>query len=114
MVNMRKQAPPIAQEKEQVDISPSLVYLQGIDILDHQTSLKEVQIKTSFLLAVAGFLRPSNLNRISTSNSKVDSKGVLRLSTHSPKETRKGRRIIKSIYVKPLVTGGVVSSLCPV
>ncbi|KAI9310033.1 hypothetical protein BX666DRAFT_1837900, partial [Dichotomocladium elegans] len=57
------------------------------------------------------FLRPSDLHRISLADSQLDDHGRLRLVIVAPKETRRGRRIIKDSLIAPLPDD---ESLCPV
>ncbi|KAF7720368.1 hypothetical protein EC973_000341 [Apophysomyces ossiformis] len=60
---------------------------------------------------MAAFLRPSDLHRIQLQQSRVDEEDRLHLSIYAPKETRGGRRIIKTLIVHPLPSD---PSLCPV
>lgn len=87
------------QEKTYLDLQPTLVYLAFFST--GTISLLHLQKKkTAFLLAVTGFLHPSDLERIDKRQSQVITEsGKLRLVIKSSKETRKGRRIIKTVYI---------------
>ncbi|CEP12049.1 hypothetical protein [Parasitella parasitica] len=60
---MTKQAPPVSIHKPTIDISPALLFARSIASRP-TTSIKLLQQKLAFLLAVAAFLRPSDLARI--------------------------------------------------
>lgn len=60
---------------------------------------------------MAAFLRPSDLFSITLSKCPIDEFGRLTLCVEAPKESKKGRPIIKSLMVHPLPTE---DPLCPV
>ncbi|EIE80629.1 hypothetical protein G6F46_012721 [Rhizopus delemar] len=91
MDSLSRQAPPISIHREQVDMTPSLDYARSIPS-QSGTSVKLWQQKLAFLLAMAAFLRPSDLARIPFSSCEVrESDGCLKFQVVSPKETRKKR-----------------------
>ncbi|KAG1148991.1 hypothetical protein G6F37_011502 [Rhizopus arrhizus] len=99
--SLSRQAPPVSIHREQVDMTPSLDYACSIPS-QSGTSVKSLQQKLAFLLAMAAFLRPSNLARIPFSSCEVrESDGCLKFQVVYPKETRKKRRIIKPFTVHP-------------
>ncbi|KAG0883999.1 hypothetical protein G6F34_013399 [Rhizopus arrhizus] len=86
--SLSRQAPPISIHREQVDMTPSLDYARSIPS-QSGTSVKLLQQKLAFLLAMAAFLRPSDLARIPFSSCEVrESDGCLKFQVVSPKETR--------------------------
>ncbi|KAI9314653.1 hypothetical protein BX666DRAFT_1862215 [Dichotomocladium elegans] len=56
-------------------------------------------------------MRPSDLHRISLLHSRITEVGHLNLCVQAPKETRNGRRIIKTLVLHPLTRD---NGLCPV
>ena len=108
---LSSQAPPIAIHREQIDMNPSLAFARSIPSLS-TTSVKQLQQKLAFLLAMAAFLRPSDLARIPFESCKVrESDGCLTFVVHAPKEKRKKRRIIKPFTIHPHNSD---VELCPV
>ncbi|KAG0804514.1 hypothetical protein G6F57_014550 [Rhizopus arrhizus] len=109
--SLSRQAPPVSIHREQVDMTPSLDYARSIPS-QSGTSVKLLQQKLAFLLAMAAFLRPSDLARIPFSSCEVrESDGCLKFQVVSPKETCKKRRIIKPFTVHPHTRD---QELCPV
>ncbi|KAG2173026.1 hypothetical protein INT44_006999 [Umbelopsis vinacea] len=106
----RKSAPPRPMSKPVVDITPSLRFVAQIRS-STETSLADLNQKTDFLLAMAAFLRPSDLERISLPNSKLINQGDLQLTIVAPKELRAGRRITKTFVVRKNTD---FKQLCPV
>ncbi|KAI8880744.1 hypothetical protein K501DRAFT_335170 [Backusella circina FSU 941] len=79
---------------------------------DASTSLASLQGKLAFLLGVACFFRPSDLQRIPfTSVSMSSDLNSLSLEVHCPKEKRRGRRIIKTFQV---CAHTQLTALCPI
>ena len=102
-------APPIRKTKQRVVLARTIRHLQTMQS-SASTRLTKLSQKTSFLLAMAAFLRPSDVHRIHLTSATVDPwSGVLTFDIHTPKERRKGQRIIKTIAVQPRTT----SSFCP-
>ncbi|KAF1807773.1 hypothetical protein V8B55DRAFT_1319799 [Mucor lusitanicus] len=64
-------------------------------------SLEELTVKTAWLLAMVGFLRPSDLERIDLDQCTTSSANVLQLVIVAPKETRQGSRITKTVTIHP-------------
>ncbi|KAL0075897.1 hypothetical protein J3Q64DRAFT_1616549, partial [Phycomyces blakesleeanus] len=60
---------------------------------------------------MAAFLRPSDLHRVILSKRCINGQRRLHLVIEAPKETREGRRIIKSPIIHP---HGSNQALCPV
>ena len=108
---LTRDAPPRATTRPSLDITPTLRYLGSIPSAS-TTSLALLNQKTAFLLATAAFLRPSDLHRIQLSQCRVDDAGRLHLCVRSPKETRGGRRIIKTLVIHPFLDTSL--DLCPV
>jgi hypothetical protein len=99
--SIAKQAPPVFIHKSQVDLTPSMVYARSIPSC-FSTSISLLQQKLAFLLAMAAFLRPSDLARIPFDSCKVTpSDGCLHFKVVSPKERRKKRKIVKDFRVHP-------------
>ncbi|KAG0977719.1 hypothetical protein G6F28_012327 [Rhizopus arrhizus] len=99
--SIAKQAPPMSIHKPQVDLTPSMVYARSIPSC-FSTSVSLLQQKLAFLLAMAAFLRPSDLARIPFDSCKVTpSDGCLHFKVVSPKERRKKRKIVKDFRVHP-------------
>ncbi|CAO3657229.1 unnamed protein product [Mucor hiemalis] len=87
------QAPPIRIHRQTIDMQPTFKYLPGLD--NYSTSLASLQGKLAFLLGVACFFCPSDLQRIPLNTVRVSSDlSLLSLEVHCPKEKRRGRRII--------------------
>jgi hypothetical protein len=57
--------------------------------------------KLRCLLAVCGFMRPSDIKRTDLINSKILDSGALELKVLAPKEKRAGQSVIKSVYIQP-------------
>lgn len=112
MQHFKRTAPPKPITRPQVDIAPTLRYLNAIQS-DSQTTLAALNEKTAFLLAFAAFLRPSDLARIQLQECSVDDEDRLNLVILAPKELRSGsgRRIIKTLLIHPHPG---LPALCPV
>lgn len=106
----REEAPPVPIERPPVDLTPSFAFCRTIESSAH-SSLYNLAHKTVFLLAITGFLRPSDLHRINLQDSFVDGSRCLHLSVVAPKEKRNGRRIVKVVRIKPYPQD---ATLCPV
>lgn len=98
---------PLVRTK--IDITPTLSHLQTIRS-STSTDFKQLREKTAYLLAMAAFLRPSDLNRICRAMTKINDDS-LELHINGPKERRAGRPIVKTITI-PINT--INSELCPV
>lgn len=108
--SVAKQSPPVPIHKPQVDLTPSMIYARSI-VSSPSTSVSLLQKKLAFLLAMAAFLRPSDLARIPFDSCKVDpSDDCMHFKAASPKERRKKRRIIKDFRVHPHQD----KELCPI
>lgn len=108
--NFKKNGPPLSLTKPPVDLTLTLSFLAKIPS-NARTSLTALNQKTAFLLAMAAFLRPSDLFCIVLSQCVIDSQARLTLCIEAPKETRQGRPIIKSLTVHSLAAD---DPLCPV
>jgi hypothetical protein len=96
--------------KPRIDVSPTLRFLAQIPS-DTSAPLADLNKKTAFLLAMAAFLRPSDLERISLHHCSVTSQGDLIIKVIAPKELRAGRRIIKTLTIR---RNDNFKELCPV
>ncbi|KAG0780590.1 hypothetical protein G6F16_012240 [Rhizopus arrhizus] len=105
-----KQAPPVSIHRPTIDASPALAYARSI-ISRSSTDVKLLQQKLAFLLAMAAFLRPSDMARIPFTSCSISENGCLLLQVVAPKETRGKRRIIKPFSVHPHAED---LELCPV
>ena len=106
-----RQDPPTLIHRPTLDLSPALAFAQEIASRG-STTVYRLQIKLAFLLSMAAFLRPSDLERIPFGSCSVDrSTGALTFSVVAPKEKRKGRRIIKPYTIHPHRDN---PELCPV
>jgi len=108
--NFKKTGPPLPLTRPSVDLGLTLNFLAKIPS-NSQTSLKALNQKSAFLLAMAAFLRPSDLFRIVLSKCVIDEQARLTLCIEAPKETRQGRPVIKQLMIHPLSNG---DPLCPV
>ncbi|KAG1078995.1 hypothetical protein G6F42_023983 [Rhizopus arrhizus] len=84
--SMTKQAPPIPIHRPTIDISPALTFTRSIASRT-TTSIKPLQQKLVFLLAMAAFLRPSDLARIPYDSCSITDSGCLTFQVVAPKET---------------------------
>lgn len=82
------------------DIVPALQYIHFLGP-NEVMALDKLTIKTAWLLAVVGFLRPSDLARIDLDQTQVLTGNILRILVLAPKEKRKGCRITKPITIHP-------------
>jgi hypothetical protein len=110
MDSLASLAPPRLQYKPEVHISKSLKHLSGIRS-SVTTTLSALQPKTAFLLAMAAFLRPSDLHRLDFASCRINDQGVLFFNIVAPKERRKKQRIIKTLMAHP---NNNDATLCPV
>ncbi|GJJ74449.1 hypothetical protein EMPS_06807 [Entomortierella parvispora] len=83
-----------------VDVSPVLEFFTNLGPND---GLKDDLLvpKLCWLLAVCGFMRPSDIARIDLAHSQVLSSGALELQVLGPKEKRQNCPIIKSVFIHP-------------
>jgi hypothetical protein len=105
-----RQAPPVSIHRPTIDASPALAYARSIASRT-TTNIKLLQQKLVFLLAMAAFLRPSDLARIPFSACSISESNCLLLQVVAPKETRNKRRIIKPFTIYPHADD---VELCPV
>ncbi|KAI9277316.1 hypothetical protein BC943DRAFT_373959 [Umbelopsis sp. AD052] len=84
--------------KPRVDISPTLRFLARIPS-DTSAPLADLNKKAAFLLAMAAFLRPSDLECNSLHHCTMTSQGDIAIKVVAPKELRAGRRIIKVLAI---------------
>ncbi|KAG1469554.1 hypothetical protein G6F56_003192 [Rhizopus delemar] len=102
-------AEPIPIHRPTVDLTPTFTFLKRLDSVT--CSFRRLQQKTAFLLAMATFLRPSDLSRIDLTSMDIDpADSTLTFNIVAPKEKRKGQRIIKPVLVHPHTD----PHLCPV
>jgi hypothetical protein len=106
----KRTAPAKQLLKPTVDITPTLRFLAQMPS-DNSAPLADLNKKTAFLLAMAAFLRPSDLERISLQHCSVTSHGDLLIKVVAPKELRAGRRIVKSLSIRK---NDNFKELCPV
>ncbi|CEP18503.1 hypothetical protein [Parasitella parasitica] len=99
---MTRQAPPVPIHRPTIDISLALIFARSIASRS-TTSIKLLQQKLAFLLAMAAFLRPSDLARIPYVSCSITDGGCFNFNVVAPKETRNKRRIIKSFKIHPHV-----------
>ncbi|OAD79393.1 hypothetical protein PHYBLDRAFT_58443 [Phycomyces blakesleeanus NRRL 1555(-)] len=77
------------QHKTHMDLTPTLSFLASIPSLA-STSLAALAWKTVFLLAMAAFLRPSDLNCLQLTSAYLQTNtGALVFDLHAPKECRR-------------------------
>ncbi|KAI9271954.1 hypothetical protein BDA99DRAFT_433726 [Phascolomyces articulosus] len=95
-------------DKPHYDITP---IIQHITNLGSNTTMRPIDLtrKLCFLLAITGFLRPSDIERIDDNKTSINSRG-LRLIIAVPKEKRRRQPIEKVITIKT----HSITSLCPV
>ncbi|KAG2227564.1 hypothetical protein INT45_002249 [Circinella minor] len=95
-------------DKPQYDITP---VIQHIITLGNNATMRPIDLtrKLCFLLAITGFLRPSDIERIDDNKTSITSRG-LRLIIAVPKEKRRRQPIEKVITIKPHSN----QLLCPV
>ncbi|ORY90557.1 hypothetical protein BCR43DRAFT_447177 [Syncephalastrum racemosum] len=106
-----RDAPPRETSQPLIDLTPSINFVGSIDS-SPSTPLSLLNRKAAFLLAMAAFLRPSDLHRIDLSRCSIsEPDGLLHLVVVAPKETRQGRRIVKTLTLHPLEQD---PTLCPV
>ncbi|CEP06982.1 hypothetical protein, partial, partial [Parasitella parasitica] len=110
LATLSRLAPPVAIHRPTIDLSPALEYARSIPSRP-TTSAKKLQQKLAFLLAMAAFLRPSDLARIPYSSCSISDSSGLQFQVVAPKETRAKRRIIKPFTVHPHASD---IELCPV
>ena len=108
--SLASQAPPRPQYKPAVDLSKTLKFLAEIPS-STTTALSPLQGKVAFLMGMAAFLRPSDLQRIDLLSCVVDSSGILSFNVVAPKERCKKQRIIKQLTIHPHANN---ASICPV
>ncbi|CEP11528.1 hypothetical protein [Parasitella parasitica] len=97
---LMRQAPPVSIHRTAIDISPALAYARTIASRP-STTVKLLQQKLAFVMAMAAFLRPSDLVRIPFASCTILDNGRLRFQAVSPKETRGKRGIIKPFTLHP-------------
>jgi hypothetical protein len=107
---LTRQDPPVSIHRPTVDMTPAINFAQSIPS-SVSTSPQQLQQKLAFLLAMAAFMRPSDLARIPFASCRISDSGNLLLQVVAPKETRKKRRIIKPYTIHPHRSE---QSLCPV
>ncbi|KAG2221841.1 hypothetical protein INT45_003555 [Circinella minor] len=110
IITLAAQAPPIRLHRPTIDLQPTFNYLSNLN--NASTIFASLQRKLAFLLGVACFFRPSDLQRIPLASVQVSSDlTFLSLEVHCPKEKRHGRRIIKSFQVR---AHSKSTTLCPI
>ncbi|KAG0221732.1 hypothetical protein BGW41_006582, partial [Actinomortierella wolfii] len=93
---------------EGMDLSPILTHLRGMGD-NYALDIKNLTIKTCFLLSMTGLLRSDDLACVDASQCTVVD-GELKLRILYPKEHRQGQRLEKSVRVK----AHPMECLCPV
>ncbi|RCH83416.1 hypothetical protein CU097_004140, partial [Rhizopus azygosporus] len=101
--------PPKQIHRPTIDISSTLNHLRQIQSI-MSTPLPFLQKKLAFLLAMAAFLRPSDLRRVDLQSADINDSFQLTSQVDSPKETRDHRCIIKPFTIFP----NQDRSLCPI
>ncbi|KAI9033677.1 hypothetical protein CLU79DRAFT_830046 [Phycomyces nitens] len=109
-VLLKRAAPPLPMSRPLVDLSPTFTYLSKIASAS-TAPLLSLSRKTSFLLAMSAFFRPSDIYCIVLSKCSIDGQQLLHLVISAPKETRDSRRIIKSPILHHHLSN---NALCPV
>ncbi|KAI9005419.1 hypothetical protein CLU79DRAFT_713204, partial [Phycomyces nitens] len=107
---LKRLALPVSMSCPLINLSPTFVFLAAIPS-DPSKALFPLSRKTTFLLAMAAFLRPSNLHRVILSKCCIDGQHRLHLVIEAPKEMREGRCIVKSPIIHPHSSN---LALCPV
>lgn len=108
--SLARTEPPRRIHRPTIDLTPTLQFLAQVPN-SPDTSLGHLQPKLAFLLGMAGFMRPSDLHRISRSSAVVDPvTKCLTFMVVAPKERRNGVRIVKPYLIHPHSD----SRLCPV
>ncbi|ORE02995.1 hypothetical protein BCV72DRAFT_189113, partial [Rhizopus microsporus var. microsporus] len=82
------------------DVAPAISYIVSLDSTN-DLSGDLLAAKTAWLLAMVGFLRPSDLARVDMDKCSISEDKVLHLCVVAPKETRQGLRITKTITIHP-------------
>ncbi|ORZ04501.1 hypothetical protein BCR42DRAFT_385119 [Absidia repens] len=82
------------------DLTPVFDHIRSLGSNDTMSRLS-LSRKTAWLLAMCGFLRPSDLHRMDLDLSEVNRSGHLVLHIVAPKDKRKGSRRIKSVTIHP-------------
>ncbi|KAI1287198.1 hypothetical protein EDD11_010408 [Mortierella claussenii] len=82
-----------------VDISPVLNHFKTLGP-NLSLELPMLTHKLCWLLAVCGFLRPSDIQRIHLSSSLMTDSMDLKLHIIDPKERRGGKKVIKSTFIR--------------
>jgi hypothetical protein len=82
------------------DIQPALDHICSLGP-NNSLSPSDATAKTAWLLAMTGFLRPSDLHRIDLDQCYYTSTGLLKLIIVAPKERRGGSPYTKSITISP-------------
>ncbi|KAI9029547.1 hypothetical protein CLU79DRAFT_716201 [Phycomyces nitens] len=90
------------------DITPVILFLHNLGPNDQLTPMALTR-KLCWLLAVCGFLRPADLERVDDARTSVE-QSILRLVIVAPKEKHSGRRIERVVAIQPHDD----SLLCPV
>ncbi|KAI7880462.1 uncharacterized protein EV154DRAFT_401566, partial [Mucor mucedo] len=82
------------------NITPALEYLISLGPTS-SLSKDRLTTKTAWLLAMVGFLRPSDLERVDLTQCSISQDMILKLVIVAPKEKRAGARITKAITIHP-------------
>ncbi|OAD67093.1 hypothetical protein PHYBLDRAFT_174477 [Phycomyces blakesleeanus NRRL 1555(-)] len=81
------------------DIAPVIRFIHNLGPNDTMNAI-DLTRKLCWLLAICGFLRPADLERVDDHRTSRDN-GILRLVIVAPKEKRSGRRIERVVAIQP-------------
>ncbi|OAD78744.1 hypothetical protein PHYBLDRAFT_163835 [Phycomyces blakesleeanus NRRL 1555(-)] len=81
------------------DIAPVIRFIHNLGPNDTMNAI-DLTRKLCWLLAICGFLRPADLERVDDRRTSRDN-GILRLVIVAPKEKRSGRRIERIVAIQP-------------
>ncbi|KAG2214871.1 hypothetical protein INT45_003022 [Circinella minor] len=90
----------LSQKSYNYDVQPALDYIISLGD-SHHIEIDILTAKLSWLLAMVGFLRPSDLERIDLNQCSISSDDILSLVVVAPKEKQSGMRITKAIAIHP-------------
>jgi hypothetical protein len=84
------------------NLLPIFNYIQAMGSNDSMTRT-DLTHKTAWLLAMAGFFRPSDLHRIDLDHARINPDGKLILQVLAPKDKKAGLHYVKTVTLHPHV-----------
>lgn len=102
---MTKQAPPLSIHRPTIEISPTLTFARSIASRP-TTSIKLLQQKLFFLLAMAALLRPSDLARIPCDSCSINEAGYLTSRLQLPRKpdaNGASSSLLRSFPMRPML-----------